>query len=1133
MTMAIRLGLSRMPATHGSVNGDLTEWRGDTYYRITGYDLMDPFLTSVVSDSDLWMYASSRGGLAAGRRDASHSLFPYETVDKLHTSQANTGPFTVVRCEHDGDTWVWEPFSIDGRLRYESARALYKNILGCELWFEEQNLTLGLTFRYGWRPGSRFGWVRTCELDNTGGHVRKVEVLDGVRNLLPAGVNQGLQDSASCLVDAYKSAENDPASGLALYGLTANIVDRAIASEALSATVAWSSGFDNTDTILNGGCRVDFIMGRRVSPTREFNGRRGAYLLRGAIELASEETKRWHIVLDTPVDHAGLSRLREMDPAKTGAAIEGGILEGREALRRLLAGADALQHTGDGSASAHHMSNVLYNVARGGAPFEHYLVERDDLAGFLTTRNRPVAWHHAQWLRDLPERIPHAQLLGLADAAGDADLLRLCYEYLPLVFSRRHGDPSRPWNQFAIVMNNPDGSRSYSYQGNWRDIFQNWEALARSFPELIEPMIAKFVNASTVDGFNPYRITREGIDWEIDDPDDPWSSIGYWGDHQIVYLSKLLEASIAHHPGRLDALLERDLFSYADVPYEIKPYADIVADPKNTIDFNQSRQRETESRVEQTGSDGRLVHRDGDVVLVNLAEKLLVPILSKLSNLVPGGGIWMNTMRPEWNDANNALVGNGVSVVTACYIYRHLAVCANLLERGPGRVRLSAPVVRWIDSLGAAIAASGGAAGDDRTRRAFMDDAGSAFSDYRRVYADGMGERQDVEKSRVVSMLRDARELVAESIRANRRDDGLYHAYNVLHLGDDTAAITRLPLMLEGQVAVLGSGLLAPSEAVSILRALRASDLYRDDQHSYLLYPVKELPAFADKNRVPDAVLDAAPRLRQMLDDGDHTVLARDANGQLRFHADLHNAEALRERLAGSTGAEVAAVLAAYEGVFDHKSFTGRSGTMYGYEGIGCIYWHMVAKLLLAAQEVFETAREAEEDAAVVEALRECYYDIRAGLGFMKTPEEFGAFPLDPYSHTPGFAGARQPGMTGQVKEEILSRWGELGVYVDGGGVTFDPALLRDGEYLAEDAVFSYVDSGGKNRTLDLDAGSLAFTFCQVPVVYTRGEDASISVRYSGGREERVEGNSLPAEVSALVFARCGDVERIDVRVPR
>jgi hypothetical protein len=649
---------------------------------------------------------------------------------------------------------------------------------------------------------------------------------------------------------------------------------------------------------------------------------------------------------------------------------------------------------------------------------------------------------------------------------------------------------------------------------------------------LIEPMIAKFVNATTIDGFNPYRVTRDGIDWEISDPDDPWSSIGYWGDHQIVYLLKLLEASRAHHPGRLSELLDTDLFSYADVPYDILPYQNIVANPQDTIRFNQGRQSATEKRVERGGTDGRLVHRDDAVLHVNLAEKLLVPVLAKLSNLIPGGGIWMNTMRPEWNDANNALVGNGVSVVTACYLYRHLGVCADILERGPERTRLSAPVVRWLDSVGAAIEMQRDAGDNDRARRAFMDAAGQGFSDYRSVYTEGMGGREDVARSRVLAVLHDARELIAETIRSNRRDDGLYHAYNILHLGNDTASIGRLALMLEGQVAALSSGLLDSSEAISMLRALRASCLYRKDQHSYLLYPVKDLPVFAEKNRVPDSILDDAPLLKKMLDDGDYSIVGRDAGGQLRFHADLHNADALRSRLAKFPGSETAAVLAAYEGAFNHKAFTGRSGTMYGYEGIGCIYWHMVAKLLLAVQEAFERTREAGEDGAIVEALRDHYYDIRAGLGFMKSPVEFGAIPLDPYSHTPGFAGARQPGMTGQVKEEILARWGEMGVCVNDGAIAFDPVLLRDDEYLANDARFSYIDAGGNGQSLDLTAGSLAFTFCQVPVVYKRGGDPSVEVLYADGRDGLFTGNSLPVEVSSLVFARSGAIERIDVSVP-
>jgi hypothetical protein len=120
-----------------------------------------------------------------------------------------------------------------------------------------------------------------------------------------------------------------------------------------------------------------------------------------------------------------------------------------------------------------------------------------------------------------------------------------------------------------------------------------------------------------------------------------------------------------------------------------------------------------------------------------------------------------------------------------------------------------------------------------------------------------------------------------------------------------------------------------------------------------------------------------------------------------------------------------------------HREFTGRSGTMFGYEGLGCIYWHMVAKLLLAVQErVFEAA---DASAPELGALKAHYRRVRDGLGYRRDAAAYGAFPADPYSHTPAEGGAQQPGMTGQVKEEILTRWGELGLRVQGGRVRFDP----------------------------------------------------------------------------------------------
>jgi len=193
---------------------------------------------------------------------------------------------------------------------------------------------------------------------------------------------------------------------------------------------------------------------------------------------------------------------------------------------------------------------------------------------------------HDRLLEELPATPTVRALRDAALASGDADFARLCHEYLPLHFGRRHGDPSRPWNRFAIKMRGADGERELNYEGNWRDIFQNWEALSAAFPDFLPSLVAKFVNASTVDGFNPYRLTREGLDWESVAPNDPWSNIGYWGDHQIVYLLKLLEALQRNEPAGLQAMLAEDIFSYAEVPYRIRPYEEILADPRDTIEFD-------------------------------------------------------------------------------------------------------------------------------------------------------------------------------------------------------------------------------------------------------------------------------------------------------------------------------------------------------------------------------------------------------------------------------------------------------------------------------------------------------------------------------------------------------------------
>ena len=110
------------------------------------------------------------------------------------------------------------------------------------------------------------------------------------------------------------------------------------------------------------------------------------------------------------------------------------------------------------------------------------------------------------------------------------------------------------------------------------------------------------------------RITDNGIEWEEPDPNDPWASIGYWGDHQIIYLLKLLEFTETLKPKSLNALMNNESFVYADVPYEIK-ISPLEVDPNHSIYFNESRNEAILKRADEIGADGKLVH-DGNAQIV-------------------------------------------------------------------------------------------------------------------------------------------------------------------------------------------------------------------------------------------------------------------------------------------------------------------------------------------------------------------------------------------------------------------------------------------------------------------------------------------------------------------------------------
>jgi hypothetical protein len=1139
----ILLGNCILHNERSTLSGGFVKIDGETFYKISGYNEMDPFFVTIVSNSDHWMFLSSSGGITAGRKNPDNALFPYYTVDKIQDSGEITGSKSIFRIERGTQTYLWEPFSDRYSGVYKIQRNLYKNIYGNKIIFEEINEELKLTFSYTWMNSERFGIIRKSVLSNSGVTAYNISVLDGIQNILPAGLTRTLQLSLSNLVDAYKKNELLFNTNIALFILSSILVDKAEPSEALTANVVWSDGIRDAKILLSACHNDDFRRGYQVSTDTDVRAERGAYLLNADLNLEAGKEKTWYIIADVNKDAGQIASLDHLLKANSNITVllEKDVADCTHDLINIIAASDGLQLTEDKLIINRHLSNVFFNVMRGGIFENNYWISKDDLIDFIQGANSRVYSRNRSFLESIDQQIRLQTLLEKAALENDSQLIRLCYEYLPLSLSRRHGDPSRPWNIFSIELKKENGSKSLNYQGNWRDIFQNWEALALSYPSYVESMICKFLNASTADGYNPYRITRGGIDWESPDPHDPWASIGYWGDHQVVYLLKLLEISKKFHPGRLNKMLSENIFAYADVPYRIKSYNDLVKNPFVTIDFDHQADKAALGRVSSIGSDGKLINDGNDEIkLVNFTEKILVSVLTKLSNFIPEAGIWMNTQRPEWNDANNALVGFGSSMVTLCYLRRLQHFLIELFnENIDSGFEVSEEVISFFKSINDTFIRYEKFLErefSDMDRKSVIDALGTAGSDYReKLYKEGFsGIKNSVTAKELVQFLNLTNKFIDKSIRRNKRNDSLYHSYNLISFNDNGVTIRRLYEMLEGQVAVLSSGLMEPDEVNEILDALKSSDMFRKDQYSYMLYPDRQLPRFTEKNIIPSESVTKSRLLADLIRNKNLSILYKDIDGLFHFNSSFRNVSYLKKALDLLEPeyrielAEKDYIVDLYEEVFDHQSFTGRSGTFYGYEGLGCIYWHMVSKLMLAVCENYFIAQKGSAGVDQLDKIVRHYYDVRAGLGLNKKPDVYGAFPTDAYSHTPGNGGAKQPGMTGQVKEDIISRFGELGVIVESGKISFNPGLLRRSEFLLSQENFHCISPGNTEKIIPVGIDSLAFTICQVPVIYHISLRNNIRITTEEGNSE-IEGLIIGEDVSTAIFNRNGYIRQLDV----
>jgi len=434
---------------------------------------------------------------------------------------------------------------------------------------------------------------------------------------------------------------------------------------------------------------------------------------------------------------------------------------------------------------------------------------------------------------------------------------------------------------------------------------------------------------------------------------------------------------------------------------------------------------------------------------------------------------------------------------------------------------------------------------NSKDRMGLVKDLGSVFSLYRKkIYGDGFSGRNRLNKNELINFIDLSVRYIDHTISSNIGENKLFHSYNILNFSENynKVEIRNLYEMLEGQVAVLSSGYLNSKDSIKLLESLYESKIYRQDQKSFMLYPIKKINSFMEKNIIPENLIFKNQFINKMLKIDNQKIISKDVNGCYRFNPNFKNISDLKIALNNYKSKNILddlsqkdklIILDIYEKVFNHKAYTGRSSNMFAYEGIGSIYWHMVSKLLLAVQEIYFKSVKYNEDKNIIKTLGEYYYKVRGGLSADKTAKEYGAFPFDAYSHTPYQSGAKQPGMTGQVKEEIITRMGELGCFIEDGCLVFNPFLLRKSEFLDHKREFIYFNILNQKLKKYIKENQLCYTYCQIPITYSIS-DNNFSIQIISTDEDviNLKSNKISKNISNSIFSRDDTIKEIFVNIP-
>jgi len=786
-----------------------------------------------------WVFYVNRGQAIAsfGVRNKDGAFLEFFPADKAYQLTASRGFRTFLKIAGEGGTLTHEPFQ---RGAGEAVRQRMI-VTAHEVGIEEIHPGLGLAIRVDYFTLAQApvaGLVRRVCLTNTGEGLKNIEIVDGLPQVLPYGMNQWVVKFMSRTVEAYMRVEG-VAECAPFYRLKVLPTDSPL-----------------VEKVEAGNFFVGLLDGRRnkvlVDAERVF-GLDGGF------------SKPERFYESEPLDFEG-----QVLGNRTPAAFQALSLALQPQESRVYYG--VYGHAGSWQ--------VLQDFLRQAAAPDYFEAKREANRGLVEDISRRAFTATARPLFDAyaSQCFLDNGLRGgfTAEVPGGARLH---------LFGRKHGDLERDYNDF-LLQDSPFSEGN----GDFRDMLQNrrtdiffdlaWGARdIRYFFNLIQP-----------DGYNPcsLRNTRFVVDapeslarrytglagleallagefkyaqlWrlvtsqaetpapviqailaEAREIEDAEFDRGYWSDHW-TYLLDLLESYAALFPDRLAALLEEPGYTFFDPTHRVLPRAKkFVMTPQGLRQYGsvqacEEKQALIDSRPRRR-HQVRAQAGKGAVVETTLLGKILTLVLNKLASLDPFGvGIEMEADRPGWCDALNGLPGLLGSAVNETCELKRLADFTHDALAEAGECPLPVELAEFLEGLA-------GLMRQAASPLAFWQASHDLKEAYReRVFMGFEGGCRSLPFAQIRDFLRAASVFLDAAIAKAKTPAGIltYFQYDAeeYRQGEVGVAVTRfrqtpLPLFLEGFVHAMR--IAGPEEARRLYRAVNESALLDHKLRMYRL----------------------------------------------------------------------------------------------------------------------------------------------------------------------------------------------------------------------------------------------------------------------------------------------------------